>query len=71
MFNKEIKCPNCGYEGKGKRVGGGLFKGVIFFILALVFVWTLIVPLFFFIWVLKNMNKHACPKCGNRQVVAK
>ena len=69
MFNKQIKCPNCEYEGKGNRVGVPLFKGVVFMIISFLFCWTVIIPILYFSWAVKNFNNHECPKCGYKNVV--
>ena len=71
MWEKQIRCPNCGYEGKGKIVGPDILHNVIFIIVAVVFIWTVIIPIAYFVWVMKNLKRQVCPKCGFKNVVIK
>lgn len=74
MFAKNIECPNCDYKGKGKlwhSQGTVFVLDLIFLIFALLFIWTIIVPLAFAIYSLSTMRKMICPKCGYKNVVKK
>ena len=66
LFAKQIRCPNCNYEGKAQVAGSGCGLWLIF--LALFFVSFLFLPLFIvtgimFIWLVLKPAKQVCPNC--------
>jgi DNA-directed RNA polymerase subunit RPC12/RpoP len=70
-LKKEIRCPNCDYEGKGKWVGLPLGQNIFYCLLALMFFWTIIAPLLYLGWYVKNFGRNICPDCGNKMIVVK
>ena len=63
---KQVKCPNCNYEGEAQVQGSGCGLWLLF--LALFFVSFLFWPLFIvagmmFFWILFKPAKQICPKC--------
>ena len=63
---KEVRCPNCNYEGKAQIKGSG--GGLVILFLILFFVSFLFPPLFIvagimFLWLLLKQAKQICPKC--------
>jgi hypothetical protein len=66
LFVKQIKCPNCNYEGKASVQGSGCGLWLLF--LVLFFVSFLIWPLFIvaaimFLWLIFKQAKQICPNC--------
>lgn len=63
---KEIRCPNCNYEGKAQIKGSG--GGLVILFLILFFVSFLFWPLFFvagimLLWLVLKPANQICPKC--------
>lgn len=63
---KEIRCPNCNYEGKAQIKGSSGVLAILFLILF--FVSFLFWPLFIvtgimFLWLLLKTADQICPKC--------
>lgn len=66
LWPKQIKCPNCQYEGKAKIKGAGCGLWLLF--LVLFFISFLFWPLFIvagimFLWLLLKPADQICPKC--------
>ena len=66
LWAKQVKCPNCGYEGAARVKGSGCGMWLIF--LVLFFVSFLFWPLFLvsaimFLWLLLKPADQICPKC--------
>lgn len=65
-YLKQIKCPNCDYEGKAavKGAGTGLWIALLVFVLvSLVFWLLLIASAVMFIWLIFKPVDQVCPKC--------
>ena len=63
---KQIRCPNCGYDGKARVSGTGCGLWVLFlavFIVSFVFMPLFIVTVVMFIWLLLKPADQICPKC--------
>ena len=63
---KQIRCPNCEYEGKAQVKGAGCGHGLLFLILF--FVSFLFPPLFIvagimLVWLVLKPADQICPKC--------
>jgi len=66
LWAKQIKCPNCHYEGKAQIKGSGCGLWLLF--LVLFFISFLFWPLFIvagimFLWLLLKPADQICPKC--------
>ncbi|MFC1612728.1 hypothetical protein ACFL23_00135 [Patescibacteria group bacterium] len=67
LINKKdmqiIKCPNCKYEGNGKKITKGSF-------LMELFLWILFFPvgIIYSLWRV-NSRHIGCPKCGYNYVI--
>ena len=66
LWAKQIRCPNCGYEGRAQIKGSGCGLWLLF--LALFLVSFLFWPLFIvagimFLWLLFKPADQICPKC--------
>lgn len=66
LYTKQIRCPNCNYEGKAQIQGTGCGLWLIF--LGLFLISFLIWPLFLvaglmFIWLVFKPAKQICPQC--------
>jgi len=61
-----IRCPNCGYEGKGKELGTSCLD-----LLTAIFLLCLgIIPgIIFLVWQQGKAHKVVCPACGFKNVV--
>jgi uncharacterized protein (DUF2225 family) len=71
MLEKQIKCPFCKYQGKGKWVGLPVGKNILYMILSLIFVWTVIAPIMYLVWIVENFSRNICPDCKNEKIVVK
>jgi len=68
LKSKQIKCPNCGFEGKAKIKGSGGGKWILWFALLVIsfFFWPLFLVVFaMFLWLVFKPAKQICPKCGH------
>lgn len=66
LWAKQIRCPNCGYEGRAKVVGTGCGLWLVFltiFIVSFFFLPLLIVAGIMFFWLLLKPASQICPKC--------
>jgi DNA-directed RNA polymerase subunit RPC12/RpoP len=70
-MTKQIKCPICKYEGKGKWIGLPIVQNLLYMLLAMIFAITIIAPLLYFIWIIQNIGRKACPDCGNKMIIKK
>ena len=66
LWVKQIRCPNCGYEGKAQVKGSGCVLWLL--LLILFFVSFLYWPLFLvvgimFLWLVFKPADQICPKC--------
>lgn len=74
LWPKQIKCPNCQYEGKAKIKGSGCGLWLLF--LVLFFISFLFWPLFIvagimFLWLLLKPADQICPKCNYANPIPK
>jgi DNA-directed RNA polymerase subunit RPC12/RpoP len=61
-----IRCPNCGYEGKGKKLGTSCLDLLIaIFLLGL----GILPGIIFLVWQQGKAHKVVCPACGFKNVV--
>lgn len=66
LWPKQIRCPNCNYEGKAQVVGTGCGMWLVFLVVFIVsfFLWPLfIVAGIMFLWLLLKPANQICPKC--------
>jgi len=67
LKRKQIRCPNCRYEGKAKieGTGGWLFLGaIISFLVGIVFWPMLLIAVVLVLVAIFRPAKQICPKCG-------
>ena len=66
LWAKQVRCPNCGYEGKARIKGSGCGLWILFlavFLLSFLFWPLFLIAGLMFIWVLLKPAKQICPKC--------
>ncbi|WP_027355107.1 LITAF-like zinc ribbon domain-containing protein [Desulfosarcina sp. BuS5] len=66
LWRKQIKCPNCQYEGKAQIKGSGCGLWLVFLVLFSIsfLFWPLfIVAGIMFLWLLLKPADQICPKC--------
>ena len=66
LWAKQIRCPNCQYQGKAQLKGAGCGLWLLF--LSVFFISFLFFPLFIvaglmFLWLLLKPAEQICPKC--------
>jgi len=74
LWPKQIRCPNCNYEGKAQVKGTGCGLWLLF--LAAFFISFLFWPLFIvagimFFWLLLKPADQICPKCKFANPIAR
>lgn len=66
LHAKEIKCPNCFYEGKAQVKGTGCGLWLLFLtilIVSFVFIPLLVIVPLMFLWLLFKPAEQICPRC--------
>jgi DNA-directed RNA polymerase subunit RPC12/RpoP len=67
----QIKCPNCGFEGRAKRRKnrGSMLTTALLILGGFIFPWLWILAFIAGIWLIVEKRDALCPKCDWKHVI--